>query len=305
MRVPLPAAIITTSKFVMPISRQFFAIIGALLLLLLGACSAIRVAYNQAPDLVYWYLDGYVDFNERQSPRVREELAKLFAWHRANELPKTAALLQKIQSQAPGEINSEQACKSFDEVRSLVDAITERALPAIAEMSLTLTPEQFEALQAKHKKGNEAFLKDFVRGSAKERLDKRIKNAVERSERFYGNLGDAQLAAIRRSIDKSGFDANRSFAERIRRQGDLLQMLRKLQADNATAPQAQAAWRAYIQRSFNSPDATYRAYAQRLIQEGCQSFAEVHNSTTAEQRVKMAQTLKGYEDDVRVLALNP
>jgi hypothetical protein len=40
------------------------------------------------------------------------------------------------------------------------------------------------------------------------------------------------------------------------------------------------------------------------VQEGCQSFADVHNSTTAEQRVKMAQTLKGYEDDVRVLALN-
>jgi Family of unknown function (DUF6279) len=286
-------------------SRKLFAIIGALaLVLLLGACSAIRLAYNQAPDLAYWWLDGYVDFNEQQSPRVRDELAKLFAWHRVNELPKTAALLQKIQTQATGEINSEQACKSFDEVRVLVDAITERALPALAELSLTLTPEQFEALQNKHKKGNEEFQKDFMRGSAKERLDKRIKRAVERSERFYGSLAEAQLAAITRSVDKSNFEAGRSFAERVRRQGDLLQMLRKLQAEKATAPQAQAAWRAYIQRSLNSPDAAYRAYANKLVQEGCQSFAEVHNSTTQEQRVKMVEVLKGYELDVRVLAAN-
>jgi hypothetical protein len=286
--------------------RYFLQIIGALVLaVLLGACSAIRLAYNQAPDLAYWWLDGYVDFNEQQSPRVREELAKLFAWHRVSELPKLASLLQKTQAQASGEWSSAQACKVFDDVRVALDAVTERALPAIAEFSLTLTPAQFEALQAKHKKGNEEFQKDYLRGSAKERLDKRIKNAVERSERFYGSLGDAQLAALRRSIDKSSFDPNRSFAERIRRQGDLLQMLRKLQESKATPAQAQAAWRAYIQRSLSSPDAAYRSYADRMVNEGCQSFADVHNSTTPEQRLKMAQTLKGYEEDVRVLALNP
>ena len=31
--------------------------------LLLAGCSAVRLAYNQAPDLMYWWLNGYVDFD--------------------------------------------------------------------------------------------------------------------------------------------------------------------------------------------------------------------------------------------------
>jgi Family of unknown function (DUF6279) len=289
----------------MRIPYRLLQIIGCLALLLaLQACSAIRLAYNQAPDLIYWWMDGYVDFNEVQTPKVREEIAKLFAWHRANELPKLAALLQKAQTQAPGSVSSAQACAMFDEARVLLDNITERALPPMAEFVLTLTPEQLEHLQTKYKKSNEEYQRDFMFGSAAEKAASRLKRAVERSERFYGSLEEAQLTAVKRSIEVSSFDAQRSFAERIRRQGDALQMLRKLIADKASPVQAQTALRAYVQRSINSPDARYREYANKLVQEGCQSFADVHASTTKEQRIKMVETLKGYEGDVRVLAVN-
>jgi hypothetical protein len=56
----------------------------------LAGCSAIKLAYNQAPTLAYGWLDGYLDFNDQQSPQVRDALNRLFAWHRASELPKTA-----------------------------------------------------------------------------------------------------------------------------------------------------------------------------------------------------------------------
>ena len=289
----------------MRIPHRFLQIIGCLaVVLVIQACSAIRLAYNQAPDLAYWWMDGYVDFNYAQSPKVRDELAKLFAWHRANELPKLAALLQKAQSQAPATINSAQACTLFDQARGLFTNVSERALPPLAEFVLTMTPEQIDHLQAKYKKSNEEYQRDFMGSNAAERNAKRLKRAVERSERFYGTLDEAQLTAIKRSIEQSSFDAQRSFAERIRRQGDALQMLRKLQADKATAPQALEALRAYTQRALQSPDARYRVYADKLVQEGCQSFADVHNATTPEQRVKMVEMLKGYEGDVRVLALN-
>ena len=45
-------------------------IIVALLLLtpaLLTGCSALRFGYNQAPELAFWWLDGYADFDEVQS----------------------------------------------------------------------------------------------------------------------------------------------------------------------------------------------------------------------------------------------
>ncbi|MBC8057759.1 MAG: hypothetical protein H7Y61_14390, partial [Rhizobiales bacterium] len=48
-------------------------IIGAALALL-GGCSALRIGYGTAPDVVYWWLDGYIDFNDTQTPRVREAI---------------------------------------------------------------------------------------------------------------------------------------------------------------------------------------------------------------------------------------
>ena len=53
-------------------------IIVALVLLAAGltGCSAVRFGYNQAPELVYWWLDGYVDFDDAQSRRVREMLGE-------------------------------------------------------------------------------------------------------------------------------------------------------------------------------------------------------------------------------------
>ncbi|NJM42905.1 MAG: hypothetical protein HC858_00880 [Brachymonas sp.] len=128
---------------------------------LLTACSAIKLAYNQAPDLTYWWLDGYFDFNEQQTPKVRDELAKLFVWHRTNELPKTAALLQEAAKLMPGEINATQACLLYGQVRGLVDNVTSQALPALAELAPTITPEQIDHLKRKYAKNAEEFSATF------------------------------------------------------------------------------------------------------------------------------------------------
>ena len=71
MRVPLPAAMITMSSAMQhPCSKT--AIIGVLLLFttLLSGCGALRLAYGQAPDLVYWWLDGHADFTDPHGRRI-------------------------------------------------------------------------------------------------------------------------------------------------------------------------------------------------------------------------------------------
>ena len=75
MRVPLPAAMITMFK-AMRASRIKAGIIGGCLLalLLLGGCSAVRIGYNQAPTLAWWWLDGYLDFDAAQAPQVKAAL---------------------------------------------------------------------------------------------------------------------------------------------------------------------------------------------------------------------------------------
>ncbi len=73
---------------------------------LLQACSTVKITYNQAHELAYWYLDGYVDFNASQSLLLKEELAKLQTWHRQTQLPGYIETLQKLKQKMPGEIDA-------------------------------------------------------------------------------------------------------------------------------------------------------------------------------------------------------
>jgi Family of unknown function (DUF6279) len=273
-----------------------------LALMLLCACSAMKVAYNQAPDLAYWWLDGYFDLNEQQTPKARDALAKLLAWHRSSELPKVAMWLQKGQALTPGEISSAQACDMWEDTRTLYFAIVERALPAAAELAPTLTPEQLAQLQRKYQKSNDEYTRDYIAGNATQRSAKRLKQAIERSEMLYGKLEAAQIAAIEQAISASSFDAAISFKERQQRQKESLEMLTSLAAAKASPASALTTLRAYVARTSGSPDPTYRAYSDKMRKESCDAFAAVHASTTAAQRAKAAQTLKGYEQDVRTLA---
>jgi hypothetical protein len=273
-----------------------------LVLTLLPACSAIKIAYNQAPDLTYWWLDSYLDFNGQQTPKVRDEINKLFAWHRANQLPKVAALLQKTQAQLPGPVSPEQTCAVFDEVRGLYEAIIDKGLPAVTELATSLDTEQLQHLERKYQKNNDEYVRDYITGKPDERDAKRLRQAVQRSEMIYGKLDDAQIAAIQRAIQKSSFNAVLGLKERQRRQKDAIDTLAKLSREKPNPQQVQAALRAYLERSTKSPDLVYRAYSEKMVKESCDSFAGVHATTSAEQRANAVITLKSYEADMRLLA---
>jgi Family of unknown function (DUF6279) len=269
---------------------------------MLTACSAIKLAYNQAPDLTYWWLDGYFDFNEQQTPKVRDELTKLFAWHRANELPKTANLLADAAKRMPGEISATQACMWYGQARGLIDNVSDQALPALAELAPSITPDQIVHLQRKYSKVNDEYMRDYIQGSPASREAKRLKQSMDRSESLYGKLEEAQIAAIKQALATSSFDAAASLKERQRRQQELIDILKNLAALKITPQASQQVLKAYIQRAWESPDPAYRAYVQRLTQQACQSFASIHASTTPTQRVNAARVLKSYEADLRILA---
>jgi len=285
-------------------SRFRCAIIVALglALALLGGCSALRLGYNTAPDVTYWWLDGYADFNEAQAPRVREGIAQWFAWHRRTQLPAYANLLARAQSDVPGNATPEQTCNWWAEIRERLDTSFERAVPTIAELALTLTPQQIQHIERRYAKANQEFREEFLQGDPPQRLRESIKRAIERAEFFYGRLDDAQRERVAKLVEQSPFDAEAWIAERMRRQQDALQTLRRLLGTGAGSDDAQAALRAYFERMNRSPRAEYRRYADRLSQFNCAFAATLHNATSAAQRQAAAQKLKGWENDLRSLA---
>lgn len=277
-------------------------IIGVLLLSgTLLACSAVKLAYNQASELAYWQLNSYFEFDDTQKPLIREELARLHQWHRQTQLPAYVETLEKWKTWLPAEIDEARACGIFEEVKTRLQAISDRAVPAMGSVVGTLGPDQLDALKRKFSKLNAEYRDDFLDGSPDELINRRLKKAVSRAEMLYGTLEDRQQAVLRSRITQSVFDARLSLAEYQRRQRDALQSLGPLIAGRASSEQARPLMRAYIDRAVNSPDPTFRTYQERLTRDSCKTFAALHNSTTATQRARAVQTLEGYAQDFGIL----
>ena len=270
--------------------------------LVLQGCNAVKIAYNQAPTLAYFYLDGYVDFNDVQSTQIKNELAQMQVWHRQTQLPAYIDLLQKLQQKMKQDITASQACEVFTDVRQKALAMTDYTEPAALSLALTLTQEQLAEMQRKFAKGNSSWRKDYLEASTKDVFEKRQKSAIKRSEMLYGSINDRQHSLISQQIEKSQFKPAQSYAERERRQKDILQTLAKLVASRQDAATLQKDMHSLMQRAVSSPDAAYRSYVETITQEGCASFAELHNTTTAEQRKKAVDVLAGYEQDLKSLA---
>lgn len=268
----------------------------------MAACTAVRFGYNQGPELAFWWLDRYVDFDDAQEPRAREAIAEWFRWHRATQLPDYAALLAKAQVEAAEPVTGGQICQWTDAIQQRIDTAFEHALPALAESVRALTPQQLKHLERKYDKNLKEYRNDFLQPDPQERRKAQIKRVADRAEMIYGRLNEAQKTRIAQLTDESPLDPQGWLVERQQRQQEALLALRKLSAERAGPDEARAVVRTLYQQMFHSPRPAYRAYQQRLVQYNCEFAAQVHNLATPEQRANAVKRFRGWEEDARALA---
>lgn len=284
-----------------PLPAFLSRIIGALLLVFLTGCSAVKTVYNSAPTLSYWWLDSYVDFTEDQTPTVRADLAALHAWHRQHELPAYAELLQRMQQLAGGDVTPELVCTFTQQIRGHFQRLGERSVDGLARLVPTLQDAQLRFLAQKYEFNNQRWREEWLDGTPAELLERRLERTLERYEDFYGRLGDSQKALLRQRLAASSFDARSAWAERLRRQQDILRVLQEHRG-SARASHVKAELLALVQRSLAPPEPVYRAQFEHMLKEGCETLALLHNSTNAAQRRHLIKELQGYEADIRALA---
>lgn len=273
------------------------------LALVLAGCSALRLVYTQAGELSYWWLDGYLDFDETQTPMAREAIEQWFVWHRRTQLPDYADLLQRAASEVTQDMTPARACEWFAQIRGRSEVAVEKALPDAAALAMALKPDQLRALQRKHAKNNAEFRDDFLQPDPQKRQAKSVERAVTRSEQLYGSLDDAQRKRIAQRVAASPFDPERWNEERLRRQAEILQVMTRAQQRPQPAREAVIAdLRNWWRHTLRSPDSGYARYQQALEAYNCDFFAEMHNRTTPEQRAEAQRRLRGWESDFRRLA---
>ena len=141
MRVPLPAAMMTTSIFDMHVIPSIYAIINQRLhllprlakltalgwLLSLSGCSLVVTGYNNAPNLLmFLWINPHVDLNAAQEKQTLADLKITLEWHRQNQLPLYVDTLKQMQELAKGDVSAEQVCAIADVMTDSLDPFSIR-----------------------------------------------------------------------------------------------------------------------------------------------------------------------------------
>jgi hypothetical protein len=285
-------------------SRIKSVIIGLLLVAtgpFLTGCGALRLTYSNGSYLSWLWMDGYLDFSRAQSPDIQRRLDTWFEWHRATQLPTYMPLLAQAAAEITGPATPAVACRWADRIREQLEPAIQRGLADFAEVTPGLGDPQLRHLEKRYAKNLDELRSDYLQEDASERLREAVKRTRERAEQLYGSLDDAQLKVIRNGVAASPFKPEMWLAERQRRYKDVVQTLRKFQADKPELPARVAALKALVQRIDRSPDADYEAYQAKLSEYNCAFAAQIHNATTPAQRLKAREKLKGWEEDLRSL----
>jgi hypothetical protein len=213
-------------------------------------------------------------------------------------------LLERARAQVLEPITPATACEWQDTLQRRAETAFNEAVPALAQVALTLSPAQLQRIERRLAEKNQDFRDENLPSDPAERQKVTLKRGLKRVEMLYGRLSNAQRDGMARGLAASPFDGELWDAERRARQQDLLRLLRALDAHSPNAqPAAQAALRRWGEQTGRSPRPAYRAYQERLDDYNCRLAAQIHNATTPAQRQAAQATLKGWEDDLRSLRL--
>ncbi len=268
----------------------------------------MRVGYEQGPTLAWWWLDHYLDFDAAAAPKVRSGLAQWFAWHRRTQLADYARLLDAAAAQVQQPATAAQVCRWGDELRARAEVALRQGAAIAADLVPLLGRPQLQRLEQRYRKANQQLRDDFLQPDPDERRQAAVERTVARAERLYGRLDEAQLQLIAAGVAASPFDPDAWLAERERVQAQVLRTLADLGAGGgprADRAVAQAALQALVQRWLHPPPGPYRRYQEQWTAYQCELFAQLHNATTPAQRRHARDKLRGWAEDLRVLAARP
>ncbi|WEF31982.1 DUF6279 family lipoprotein [Pseudoduganella chitinolytica] len=272
-------------------------------LVLLAACSSLKLAYNNGDTLLYWWLDNYVDFEDTQRAEVKKDIDNLFRWHRKTQLQDYIHVLQKAQRQLQGNPTPADLLADYNDVRARTQALLLKAAPDIADLALSLKPEQLEQMEKKFAKNNAEFRKKNMKGDKDDQNKYRYKKSMEQFELWFGSFSNEQEAIIRQASDARPLDNNIWLDERLRRQRNVLALARKIVEEKPPREQAIAQIQTLIRDSFSRLDNSERkpffdAYTNSTIE----LVHTVVRIATPEQKAHAQKRMQGWIQDFSALA---
>lgn len=247
------------------IVRALLLGLAASLLLTLGACSRVGLAYRNLDMIIPWSLGDYLEMSDEQRAFFDERLDEHLLWHCSQELPRYRDWLASLQQMSSSEeLDPQQMQARFDEAREAVDAIAQQITPTTIELLRDLDDAQVRQLEDALRKDIDERRKEHLQPP----LDKQIAGRAERMEKrlatWYGRLTSAQKTRVRQWSEALGNQNQQWIDNRAQWHALLLQTLQtRDQADfperiSALMQQRQQYWTPEYRRIFAAAEVQAR-----------------------------------------------
>jgi hypothetical protein len=273
------------------------------LLVLVTACSSLKLAYNNGDTLLYWWLDNYVDFDDEQSDQVKKDINDLFRWHRKTQLQDYVHVLQRAQQQLRGNPTPADLRADYDDIRARTQSLLLKAAPDIADLALSLKPDQLAQMEKKFAKNNDKFRRENMKGDREDQNEFRYKKSMEQFELWFGSFSREQKDIIRKASDARPLDNAIWLDERMRRQRNVLALARRLMQEKPPREQAVAQIQSLIRESFARLDNSERkAFYEANTTASIGLVHTVIGIATPEQKAHAQKRMQGWINDFNTLA---
>lgn len=252
---------------------------------LLGSCSLVSTVYQNAPEMMRWWLDGYFDFTKAQKTVLTPALHQVHEWHRQQQLPQLISELKTVQNAvAQDNMTAAQACQTVDAIKSQFYQLQTAFIPTIIQIAPSLSDMQLDYLKSKLDKRAQKWKSEWWQDSKEAQIEARLEKFVDYAENVYGKLSRQQITLIEQQLSLHPTRPELTYAEILRRNQDVETILRALRDSSLNETQQQTLVADGFARLQHSPNEAYQRYASHATLDTCDTISKLHASTTDQQK---------------------
>lgn len=271
----------------------------ALLSLLLGGCSMLRIGYGQFDTVAGWMAQDYFELEAVQRDALSRRLQNLHGWHRREQLPEYARFFGELRDRVQKGARAEDVQWMVDGIKVRFATIAARAAPDAAELLADLTPAQIEALRKRLDADNRKFIREhrLDQGQAARKLAQQ-RRLLSQIRDWVGPLSSEQETRITALIQPLPLSESLRHEDRLRRQKEFFVLLEQRGNRATFAPRL----RDWLVNWENGRSPELARNMDDAWRKRAEFYAAVDKLLTTEQRSHLTGRLQDYIEDFRELA---
>lgn len=176
------------------------AVLLAVVVLGLGACSSTTFLYNRLDFILPWYLGRYVDLDAPQADWFDGRIEAVLAWHRCRELPRYVEILETLEADLETPASLEVLQARTDTLEDAWYRLRDPALEELLDLGARLDEEQIDEFLGSLRKRQAKYERKYLRRSEEEFREDATDNLQDLLSDYLGRLTAQQRAQVEETV---------------------------------------------------------------------------------------------------------